>query len=74
MFIAVDIKFFEEYKEVMCPVAMSLDLLQGEAKAYMGQLLPTVASVLRNLQSKQKDDLQYCEPLLNSLIQGFQNR
>ena len=39
---AGDLKFLNEYKEVMTPIAASLDVLQGEEKAYMGILLPTI--------------------------------
>ena len=53
-------KFFEEYKSIMSPIAISLDILQGEEKAYMGRLLPTLAGVLVKLKSKRNDDLNYC--------------
>ena len=42
---AGDLKFLNEYKKIMTPIAASLDVLQGEEKGYMGILLPTVASV-----------------------------
>ena len=50
-------------------IAMSLDILQGEEKAYMGRLLPTLAGVLVKLKSKRNDDLNYCLPLLDCFIQ-----
>ena len=68
---AVDMEFFEEYKSVMSPIAMSLDILQGEEKAYMGRLLPTLAGVLLKLKSNRNDDLNYYLPLLGCLIQGL---
>ena len=49
----------------MSPIAMSLDILQEEEKAYMGRLLPTLGSVLVKLKSKRNDDLNYCLPLLD---------
>ena len=67
-------KFFEEYKSIMSHIAMSLDILQGEEKAYMGRLLPTLAGVLVKLKSKRNDDLDYCLPLLDCLIQGVESR
>ena len=67
-------KFFEEYKRIMSPIAMSLDILQGEEKAYMGRLLPTLAGVLVKLKSKRNDDLNYCLPLLDCFIQGVESR
>ena len=36
----------------MSPIAMSLDILQGEEKADMGRLLPTLAGELVKLKSK----------------------
>ena len=67
-------KFFEEYKSIMSPIAMSLDILQGEEKAYMGRLLPTLAGVLVKLKSKHNNDLNYCLPLLDCFIQGVESR
>ena len=67
-------KFFEEDKSTMSPIAMSLDILQGEEKAYRGQLLPTLAGVLVQLKSKCNDDLNYCLPLLDCFIQGVESR
>ena len=58
----------------MSPIAMSLDILQGEKKAYMGRLLPTLAGVLVKLKSKRNDDLNYCLPLLDCFIQGVESR
>ena len=37
----------------MTPIAASLDVLQGEEKAYMGILLPTIVSVLNALKSER---------------------
>ena len=52
----------------MSPIATSLDILQGEEKAYMGRLLPTPAGVLVKLKSKRNDDLNYWLPLLDCFI------
>ena len=71
---AGDLKFFSEYKDVMTPIAVSLDFLQGEEKAYMGILLPTIASVLNALESKRLMDMDYCRPLLDNLIDSVQTR
>ena len=58
----------------MSLIAMSLDIFQGDEKAYMGRLLPTLAGVLLKLQSKRNDDLNYCLPLLDCFIQGVESR
>ena len=57
----------------MSPIAMSLDILQGEEKAYMGRLPPTLAGVLVKLKSKRNDDLNYCLPLLDCFIQEVES-
>ena len=71
---AGDLKFLNEYKKVMTPIAASLDVLQGEEKAYMGILLPTIASVLNALKSKRLMSMDYCHPLLETLIDSVQAR
>ena len=58
----------------MSRIAMSLDILQGEKKAYMGRLLPMLAGALVKLKSKRNDDLNYYLPLLDCLIQGVKSR
>ena len=58
----------------MSPIAMSLDILQGKEKAYMGRLLPTLAGVLVKLKFKRNDDLNYCLPLFDCFIQGVKSR
>ena len=67
-------KFFEEYKSIIISIATSLDILQGEEKAYIGRLLPTLAGVLVKLKFKRNDDLNYCLPLLDCFIQGVESR
>ena len=58
----------------MSSIAKSLDILQGEEKAYIGRLLPTLAGVLVKLKSKRNNDLNYCLPLFDCLIQGVESR
>ena len=58
----------------MISIAMSLDIFQGEEKAYMSRLLPTLAGVLVKLKSKRKYDLNYCLPLLDCFIQRVESR
>ena len=40
-----ELDFLQEYKVVMTPIAAALDILQGEEKAYMGLLMPMLASL-----------------------------
>ena len=53
---------------------MSLDILQGEEKPYMGRLLPMLTGVLVKLKSKRNDDLNYYLPLLDCLIPEVASR
>ena len=71
---AGDLKFLNEYKKVMTPIAASLDVLQGEEKAYMGILLPTIGSVLNALKFERLISVDYCHPLLETLIDSVQAR
>ena len=59
----------------MAPVAMSLDSLQGEATAYMGNLLPTLYMLKQRLRDlKNRGHLSHAMPLLEALLRGFENR
>ncbi|XP_042229003.1 zinc finger BED domain-containing protein 4-like [Homarus americanus] len=74
-FTTYDIAFLREYKDVMGPIAVGLNVLQGEEKAYMGRLLPMLASALNSLAAKGMDNyLEYCKPLVHSPIQGLKKR
>lgn len=64
--------FLKEYCQVLEPVATALDILQGEKEIFMGYLLPTLKCVRTALLDQ--DDLQYCQPLRNALIAGFDKR
>ena len=69
-----DLKFLNEYKKVMTPIAATMDVLQGEENSYMGILLPTIASVLNALKSERLMSMDYCNPLLETLIDSVQAR
>ena len=64
-----------EYREVMSPVALCLDELQGEQNAYMGNLLPHLM-VLRGQLSRAaaRTDLSYANPLAKKLLAAFKKR
>jgi hypothetical protein len=49
-FTSSDVLFLKEYAQVICHVAISLDMLQGEEQAYLGCLLPTLAVLTMNLR------------------------
>ncbi|XP_051927040.1 uncharacterized protein LOC127604142 isoform X1 [Hippocampus zosterae] len=70
-----DINVLTEYRDVMKPVADTFDSLQGEDNAYMGILLPTLLVLKRwLLQDQQRGELQYAQPLIQSLLRGFDKR
>uniref|UniRef100_A0A3Q3AB51 Uncharacterized LOC108248749 n=1 Tax=Kryptolebias marmoratus TaxID=37003 RepID=A0A3Q3AB51_KRYMA len=65
--------FLAEYVAVMKPVAMALNILQGESSVHMGFLLPT----LHQLQDKLKklvSSCKVCAPLIDALQDGIQKR
>lgn len=65
--------FLTEYAAVMKPVAMALNILQGQSSVHMGFLLPT----LYQLQDKLKKLLSACKvcgPLVDALQKAIQKR
>ncbi len=63
--------FLAEYAAVMKPVAMALNILQGETSVHMGFLLPT----LHQLQDKLKKlelTCKVCGPPIDALQDGIQ--
>lgn len=66
-----DILFFEEYIQVMQPVANALDLLQTENNMYLGFVLPTLLIIQHKLEVQ---NLNYCRNLRLVLLEGIQSR
>ena len=46
-----DIVFLKEYAATLKPLATAIDILQGEKNCYMGYVLPTIQSLMSNIQS-----------------------
>ncbi|XP_024139972.1 uncharacterized protein LOC112153794 [Oryzias melastigma] len=68
-----EMAFLAEYVAVMKPVAIALNILQGESSVHMGFLLPT----LHQLQIKMKKvalSSKVCVPLIKALQDGIQKR
>ncbi|KAB0795331.1 hypothetical protein PPYR_12170 [Photinus pyralis] len=69
-----DVTILKEYVKVMSPVARALDQVQGEAQAYLGSLLPTVAATVFKLKDIQSSGLVYCTALASALLTGIEKR
>ena len=68
-----ELAFLVEYATVMSPVAQATNILQAEANAQMGWLLPTV-NLLNAKLDRIKLPLKYCKPLVDALQVGIKNR
>lgn len=67
-----EMAFLAEYVAVMKPVAIALNILQGESSVHMGFLLPT----LHQLQTKMKkvaSSSKVCVPLIKALQDASRN-
>uniref|UniRef100_H3B6J0 HAT C-terminal dimerisation domain-containing protein n=1 Tax=Latimeria chalumnae TaxID=7897 RepID=H3B6J0_LATCH len=63
-----EITFLKEYCKVLKPLAMALDILQGEEKCYYGYLLPTL------LKLHSKVDLKVATSLPDAIITSIRKR
>lgn len=68
-----ELAFLTEYGATMSPVAQATNILQAEANAQMGWLLPTI-SLLTGKLDRIKLPLKYCKPLVDALQVGIKNR
>lgn len=69
-----EMAYLREYVWVTHPVAYALNLLQREKYMFLGYLLPTVYSLIRQLESRRKMNgkpLKHCLPLLNEMIRSI---
>ncbi|XP_052463040.1 uncharacterized protein LOC128020264 [Carassius gibelio] len=73
MFNPAEMGFLVEYAAVMKPVAMALNILQGESSAHMGLLLPTLYQ-LRDKLKRLESSCKMCTSLVHTLQQGIQKR
>ena len=73
-----EIEFLVVYESILKPLALSLDILQGEVDTYMGSLLPTIVYLIKCME-KKKDKLNenhkvIFKPLLDAITAGTQKR
>ena len=73
-----DVQIWSDYVKVTAPLAVCLDTLQGEDKAYMGCLLPHLQVLKDSLEALSRDDtIIHAHNLVISLLRkpkGFDGR
>lgn len=70
----VEFEFIQEYVTVMGPIATALDRLQSDKQCFYGCVLPTLLAVEKRLERQNSTHLHHCQPLLNAISTGFNNR
>lgn len=58
-----DLEHFQEYCNVLHPIAQALDIFQGENNIYYGYLLPTLLSLSLKFQGLKTSSLKYMSPI-----------
>ena len=72
---SAETQFIVEYVKIFSPIAAVLDILQGEAEACAGYLLPTLQIVKNNMGTMSSDSsIIYCQPLISSILSSIQKR
>jgi len=72
-FTAAKKAFLKEYMGVMKPVIQALNILQSEAKMFMGYLLPMI-TILQEKLNSQEATVTVCRPLVNALLSAINRR
>jgi hypothetical protein len=74
----MELNFIDEYVEILAPISVALDKLQGqsnESMAFMGILMPTVFSVKQRLEHiVQSSSIRHCAALANGLLCSLTRR
>ena len=77
-FTATEMNYIKEYCKVSEPVAVALDMLQGEAQAYFGTLLPTIIVAKQMLEAMISArgvlQLQHCKGYAKALLESLNKR
>lgn len=68
-----ELAFLTEYAAAMSPVAQATNILQAEANAQMGWLLPTI-NLLTIKLDQAKLQLKYRRPLVDALQVGIKKK
>ncbi|CAI6375146.1 unnamed protein product [Macrosiphum euphorbiae] len=70
-----DIEFLEEYTQMMEPLAIVLDLLQGEKNMFFGFLIPSITELIYKYEQLFiKNQLKICFPLVEVIIKSIEKR
>ena len=64
--------FLKSYVNVMKPVAIAMDLLQGDRACFIGYVIPTVMDIQQKLRSMRVDPA--VNPLVKALSNGLSTR
>lgn len=70
----IDIEFIIEYVDVLAPIVITIDRLQGEKTLYYGELLPNLLLVEDKLSNLNAKELKYCKPLIKAVSQAFHRK
>ncbi|XP_041833130.1 uncharacterized protein LOC121634520 [Melanotaenia boesemani] len=73
MFNPAEFGFLAGYTAVMKPVAMAINILQGETSVHMGFLLPTLYQLQEKL-IRLELSCKVCRALVDALLNGIQKR
>ncbi len=75
-FTVTEMNYIKEYCKVSEPVAVALDMLQGEAQVYFGTLLPTIIVAKQMLEAmiSTRGVLQHCKDYAKALLEGLNKR
>uniref|UniRef100_H3ALT8 HAT C-terminal dimerisation domain-containing protein n=1 Tax=Latimeria chalumnae TaxID=7897 RepID=H3ALT8_LATCH len=68
-----EITFLKEYCKVLKPLAMALDIVQGEEKCFYGYILPTLLKLMDRLQHS-KVDLKVATSVPDAIITSIRKR
>ena len=66
-----DMQFLKVYVEVMKPLALAMDKLQGEQQCYIGHVIPTICGIIFKLNMMTNKSVL---PLTKVLMNGLKTR
>ncbi|XP_018358199.1 PREDICTED: uncharacterized protein LOC108757991 [Trachymyrmex cornetzi] len=67
-----EIKFLEEYCQIMEPLARALDIIQGETG--MGFLLPVLKTLQEKMEKFNKNGFTHCQALITAVQEGLNKK